>query len=496
VSADPLLTMVIMLALGAVCAAATVGVVRRLATSRNWNAPVRSDRWHSAPTALYGGIGICIGLLASIAIARGISDEFRDVTSLHATPLLSLVLSMIAAAVVGLIDDLLHLAPRWKLVLQALTASAFLWSIGGARITGIDIVDTALAFLWILTVMNAFNMVDNMDGVAATAATIGLGGIALGLPVGNFGAALSGVALLASGASLGFLFHNAPPARIFMGDCGSLMLGFLLAALPLLAIDARIGTPACDTGSLWGTAALALGCAAVPLADMMFVSLSRLARGCSPLQGGRDHSTHLLAARLGARASAVFLVAGVLAVAFAAAAVMGSDPKLERTACIVVLIGIGALVGVAWRWLRRAETECDSATQLHPLWPFARLLLDVALMSSALQLGYLLRWDFVIPPELRSSIGWSLPLVVASCVGAGALRGEYWSAWKRGGLPTLRHAAVSALLGSSVAMAAVAAAWTPDRLYSRWSMAIFVVVYVGATVALRGGVLALVGARR
>jgi len=496
VSVDPLVHLVIMLALGATCAAAAVGAVRRLAGSRGWNAPVRPDRWHSAPTALFGGVGICIGFLASLALARGVNGDFRDATSLHGNALLALVLCTVAAAVVGLIDDMLHLAPRWKLALQGLTASAFLWSIGGVHITGIDIIDTAVAFLWILTVMNAVNMIDNMDGVAATVALIGLGGISLGLPTGSLGAALSGVALLASGASLGFLFHNAPPARIFMGDCGSLMLGFLLAALPLLAFDSRMGTPSCGTASVWSTTALALGCCAVPLADMMFVSLSRLARGVSPLQGGRDHSTHLLAARLGGRSSAVFMVAGALACAFAAVGAMGSDPTLDRAAATTVVIGIAALVGVAWRWLRRASEEPTSMPQLHPLWPLVRLLLDVAVMSGALQLGYLLRWDFTIPPELRGSIGWSLPLVVASCVAASALRGEYWSAWRGGGLHTLRHAAISALLGGGAAAAAVAAAWTPDRLYSRWSMAIFAAAYIGATVLVRGSVLAFAGVRR
>lgn len=488
--------MVVLVALGTACASAAVGVVRRVATARGWNAPVRPDRWHSAPTALFGGVGICIGFLAALALARGVSGDFRDATSLHANALVALLQSTVAAALVGLIDDMLHLAPRWKLALQGLTASVFLWSIGGAHITGIDIIDTAVAFLWILTVMNAVNMIDNMDGVAATVALIGLGGIALGLPSGTLGAALGGVALLASGASLGFLFHNAPPARIFMGDCGSLMLGFLLAALPLLAFDSRMGTPSCFSASAWSSAALALGCCAVPLADMIFVSLSRLARGVSPLQGGRDHSTHLLAARIGGRSSAVFIVAGTLAFAFAAAGVMGSDPTLDRAAVTTVLIGMAALVGVAWRWLRRASDKPASMTQVHPLWPLARLLFDVALMSGALQLGYLLRWDFTIPPELRGSIGWSLPLVVASCVAANALRGEYWSAWRVGGLPSLRHAAISALLGGGGAMIAVAAAWTPDRLYSRWSMAIFAAAYIGATVLVRASVLALAGVRR
>ncbi|NBX36937.1 MAG: undecaprenyl/decaprenyl-phosphate alpha-N-acetylglucosaminyl 1-phosphate transferase [Planctomycetes bacterium] len=495
-SADPLLQMVVMLALGAACSAAGVGAVRRLAGARGWNAPVRSDRWHSAPTALFGGVGICVGLLAAIAFARGISGEFRDATSLHANPLLALIVCTVAAASVGLIDDMLHLAPRWKLALQALVASGFLWSMGGVQLTGIDIIDTALAFLWILSVMNAVNMIDNMDGVAATVAMIGLGGISLGLPSGTLKTALRDVALLASGASLGFLFHNAPPARIFMGDCGSLMLGFLLAALPLLAGDARLATPQCGAVRMWSAAALAIGCCAVPLADMIFVSLSRLARGVSPLQGGRDHSTHLLAARLGQRSSAVFVVAGGLAAMFAAAGIAAADPSLERSASAAIIIGIAAVVGVAWRWLRQVADDPPSTPRLHPIWPLVRMLLDVAVMSGALQLGYLLRWEFVIPPELRGSIGWSLPLVVASCVAASALRGEYWSAWRGGGLQALRHATVSALLGAGVATAAVAAAWTPDRLYSRWSMAIFAAAYIGATVLVRASVWALVGVRR
>ena len=208
-------------------ALAVVSTVVARAMARRFGvvAHPRADRWHHRPTATLGGV----------AIALGFSVPVLAVAPLHEVgPVIALAMLVTA---LGLADDLRHLTPATKLAGQSLLAAGALAA--GYRLgwTGSMAGDSLLTFVWLVGLTNAFNLLDNMDGLAAGIALIGAAGYLM-LALAH-GMSWDVVMLAAyAGATAGFLVFNFPPASIFMGDAGSLFLGFTLA---LLAVRSGAG---------------------------------------------------------------------------------------------------------------------------------------------------------------------------------------------------------------------------------------------------------------
>ncbi len=158
-----------------------------------------------------------------------------------------------------------------------------------AHITGFAPLDGLLSLIWIVGITNAFNLLDNIDGLSAGIATIaGTFFLAALAPGGAMPLTLAVAAFV--GASLGFLLYNARPASIFMGDSGSLFLGSFLAG-------ARRCWPRRDSKPASSpVAAIPLFILLVPIFDTAFVSVTRRLAGRSPMRGGRDHLSHRLVA--------------------------------------------------------------------------------------------------------------------------------------------------------------------------------------------------------
>src|SRR6195256_958846 len=182
----------------------------------------RQDRWHSEPTPLLGGIAIYIASTAVILwFAR---------TDLR---LLGLVGGGTILFLTGLIDAFRHLRPPTKLISQILAACVLVFSgvqIGTPWLVWATI---PLTILWVVGITNAFNLLDNMDGLSAGTAVIAAAFLfAFSVSVNNI--ALAVLCLALGGGALGFLIYNFNPARIFMGDSGSMYLGFTLSGITLL----------------------------------------------------------------------------------------------------------------------------------------------------------------------------------------------------------------------------------------------------------------------
>ncbi len=464
---------------------ALVRITRTFATRRGWVANVRADRWHTDATALFGGVGIAIAFLLVLSLARGSIDSFRDATDASGAVVVALVLGAIGAACAGIFDDVFHLKPGPKLAAQFGCACVFLWICGGIEITGSAPVDSVLCVLWIVTVMNALNMLDNMDGVAASAALVGFVAIALGNRGGASDSVWLSIAAVAAGSTAGFLAHNLPRARVFMGDCGSLFLGFLLATMVL--VSAR--TEGAGIGS--GVLLNAVGFAFVPLVDMTVVSIARIRRGQSPMQGGRDHTTHRLAL-MGLSGRTIVGFVAITSLAAAAVPLSAAHGLLAiRTAGAILAVGFVAMVGGLLRIAIHADSQeapsrtADTPHRLEAFAPFLKVVIDVVLIAAAMNLGYLIRWDFTIPLELENSLGWSLPVAIACCVTVNALMGLYWKSWRGAPWTDLRVSVGSAVLGAVASLVLVAAFWSPDRLFSRAAMGIFVVGYPALVAAMR-----------
>ncbi|MBI5577186.1 MAG: undecaprenyl/decaprenyl-phosphate alpha-N-acetylglucosaminyl 1-phosphate transferase [Deltaproteobacteria bacterium] len=221
------------------------------------------------PVPYFGGLAVYSAVLIPVAIFLRFSDQ-----------LMGLLLASTLVVLMGLIDDLGGLSPRIKLMVQVV--AVFLMIKSGIRIR-IDFMPPlaciALTFLWMIVMTNGFNLIDVMDGLAGGVACVSSAAMAvIFLLQGESIGAIVCVSLV--GALIGFLRYNRPPAQIYLGDAGSLLLGFLLGGLAVKC-DYTLRNP-----MGWLTA---LAVFAVPLFEIAFVSWLRVRRGASIFAGSRDH---------------------------------------------------------------------------------------------------------------------------------------------------------------------------------------------------------------
>ncbi len=254
---------------------ALVGL-RRSTLARRLVALPSRDRWHEQPTPILGGIGIFAGFSAGLWLPAAAG-------AFHPTkPLAGIYGGVALLFVAGLVDDLHHLRPLVKLALQCAAGGIVLATGTNVQLVHNHVVAGAIAMLWLVGLTNAFNLLDNMDGLAATLAAIAFTFFAL--------------AFAAAGAvaCAGFLPFNLRPrgrALLFMGDSGSQLLGFALAGLGLSSSWKVAGTTV-------ATLLLPILVLAVPILDTTLVTVARLLEGRPVAQGGLDHSSHRLV-RLG-----------------------------------------------------------------------------------------------------------------------------------------------------------------------------------------------------
>jgi UDP-GlcNAc:undecaprenyl-phosphate GlcNAc-1-phosphate transferase len=271
-------------------------IVARWARARGIVAIPRQDRWHRQPTPLLGGIAIYASSTAVIVWAGP-----------HDLRLLGLVGGGTLLFVTGLIDDLRRLRPHTKLVAQIVAACVLVF--GGVQVgsPALAVVAIPLTVLWVVGITNAFNLLDNIDGLSAGTAVIAAVFLfAFSVSVGNVDAAMLSLAL--GGGALGFLIYNFNPARIFMGDSGSMYLGFTLAGITLLGTHEM----ASDVFFVLLVPVAMLG---LPIMDTTLVTIVRTLEGRPLSQGGRDHLSHRLVA-VGLSERQAVLVLYVLAVSF------------------------------------------------------------------------------------------------------------------------------------------------------------------------------------
>ena len=258
-------------ALSAGLVALTIAVCRK----QGWLAKPRPDRWHRSAPSLFGGVPIWFTFVGLSAIFLPLSSPF--------------VWKLIAAAslmfVLGFVDDIVHLRPRSKLIVQLVAAGLVVGSGLTYPMFHNPTVNMVVSLLWIVGITNAINLLDNMDGLAAGVALISA--LYLAFFYASSGSRENTVlVILVAGALAGFLLFNFSPARIFMGDCGSLFIGFLLGTTSQLEVTHVAGVPA--------FAFAPVVVLAIPVFDTFFVSVTRRLRGQAVSQGGTDHSSHRL----------------------------------------------------------------------------------------------------------------------------------------------------------------------------------------------------------
>jgi UDP-GlcNAc:undecaprenyl-phosphate GlcNAc-1-phosphate transferase len=250
--------------------------LRRVALASGFVDQPADRKSHVKPIPYLGGVAIVIGTLVGLVFGGRLSPE---------TGVIALSAAMLGT--IGLLDDHKAVSAKARLTAEALAASAVLVMGVRAHVTGIAGVDIALTVVWIIGITNAVNFLDNMDGLAGgVSAAAGAAVLALALASGQDDVARLSAAL--TGASVGFLVFNRRPASIFMGDAGSLFLGFLLA-VSVLQVNPMLVPPA--------SFLVPLLLLALPVLDTTVVVLARLRHGRSVGQAGKDHLSHRLVAR-------------------------------------------------------------------------------------------------------------------------------------------------------------------------------------------------------
>jgi UDP-GlcNAc:undecaprenyl-phosphate/decaprenyl-phosphate GlcNAc-1-phosphate transferase len=243
-----------------------------------------ADRWRARATPLLGGIGIFFGITAGLwlAVAVGAVPLTREIAGIYGG------ISILFVA--GLVDDLRALPPLTKLALQVAAAVLVLATGTDVQLIHAHVIAWALALLWLVGMTNAFNLLDNMDGLAATLAAIACAFFAIDAYTVHPSHLVALLALGICFACLGFLPYNLRLRRgaaVFMGDSGSQVLGFALAALGL-ASSWNVA------GSTVATLLLPVLVLAVPILDTTLVTVVRLLEGRPVMRGGRDHTSHRL----------------------------------------------------------------------------------------------------------------------------------------------------------------------------------------------------------
>jgi UDP-GlcNAc:undecaprenyl-phosphate GlcNAc-1-phosphate transferase len=265
------------------CAGSTVfltPLALRLARRRNLLDRPGPTKSHVEAVPYLGGVAIVVAFSLVILAAELLHPDGADTKALAVTLALG-----VALALMGLVDDLRGL-PVWLRFALEVAAGVVVYATGTrAHLAGAGLgLDAVVTVAWVVGITNAFNLLDNMDGLSAGVAAIASFWLfVVGLVNGQYFVAILSLALV--GCAAGFLRHNRFPARIYMGDAGSLYLGFVLS---VLALHLR------SYATLRVTFLVPVMVLAVPIFDTALVVVARLIQRRSPFQGGRDHTSHRL----------------------------------------------------------------------------------------------------------------------------------------------------------------------------------------------------------
>ncbi|HVO29862.1 MAG TPA: hypothetical protein VMV18_03965, partial [bacterium] len=403
--------------------------VIRVAHARGLLARPREDRWHTRPTALFGGVAIFLALAVTGVLLLP-----------HSRANLAILVGGAAIFVVGLVDDIVHVKPSTKLLGQI--AAACIAAAGGVRVEFIHLpfVAIPMAIFWIVAITNAFNLLDNMDGLSAGVAAISAFFLVLFAHLqGNPDVTQLGATL--GGAAAGFLLWNFNPAKIFMGDCGSMVLGYVLACVAL------VGTwhEASNLVLVLAAPAMLL---AVPIFDTTLVTVLRTMAGRPVSQGGRDHSSHRLVA-LGMSERRAVLVLYAVCVTFGLVALAGLVYNVFAAAvgALLLLVGIfffGVFLGQVpvygpvpkssgFTDPARDRPALLNAVLLHKR-RIAEVAIDFVLVCAAYAAAYLLRYEGSIPEQDLALIATTLPLLVVIKLTSFFVFGVYRGVWKYVGI--------------------------------------------------------------
>jgi UDP-GlcNAc:undecaprenyl-phosphate GlcNAc-1-phosphate transferase len=404
------------------------------------------DRWHQVATPTFGGVGSNAGFFAAAGLARalGAAGVGAEVVAILAG------CALLFAA--GLADDLRSLPPLAKVAAQVGAAAIAVFGGGlSADMVGNDAVAAVVALVWLVGITNAFNLLDNMDGLAATMALIASAYFALDAATRHENDVVLVLALSLAVACVGFLpFNLRPrgPALVFMGDSGSQVLGFTLGALALASSWQLAGTTA-------ATLLLPVLVLAVPLLDTALVTVLRLVERRPVYQGGRDHTSHRLVYHgLSDKQTVVFLAvvaAGLGATGYAYTVLANQWVTLVGVLLsFALLVQFGAFLAGA-DGARRVQIGGFLAHRRL----LAEVVVDFALTTASLAAAYLLVVEGSGTDDQQTAFMRVLPAVLVARLGAFLAFRLYRAVWRYAGAADAARIAGAVVLSEAVAAAFV-----------------------------------------
>jgi UDP-GlcNAc:undecaprenyl-phosphate/decaprenyl-phosphate GlcNAc-1-phosphate transferase len=395
--------------------AALTPLVRTLAHRKGVVAHPKSDRWHPDPIPVLGGFAIAAAFFVTTAISTTVG------------PLVPLLIGAGLMFGLGALDDLLHFGAGTKLAVQTIIAAVVVFLMPPAHIFGLAPMDELLAVVWMVGITNAFNLLDNIDGLSAGIAAIaGIFLLAALAPGGTTPLTLAVAAFI--GAALGFLVYNVRPASIFMGDSGSLFLGSFLGGAALLSAPGLKANVA-------PVASIPLFILLIPIFDTAFVSITRRLAGRSPLVGGRDHLSHRLVA-LGMDERRAVLGLYLLAAlgGMTALALQHADvgwAAILIAAYLILLAGVGIVLGnVEAHALDADRPPPPLVSEVAYRNRIFEVLLDLALVALAYYAAFRFRFQGDEFGHFLPYFATSFPLVIACQLAGLALAGKYRQVWR------------------------------------------------------------------
>src|SRR5207253_3567419 len=420
-------------------------LVRVFARRFGFVAVPKTDRWHKKATAMLGGVAIWLSV---VIIYLGFP--------LHGTYGKWILLASTFLFLVGLVDDLIHIKPYQKLIGQILGSAYVVYYGLSLPWTGSVILNMALAIFWLVSITNAINLLDNMDGLASGIAIIAAGFLALSfVNTGQLTEAL--ILLVFAAALLGFLFYNSNPASIFMGDCGSMFVGFFLASSALINVSGG------RSRSFVPVLAVPILVLFIPIFDTTFVTVLRKLSGRAASQGGRDHTSHRLVALGLSEKRAVLMLYGLSALS-GLLAVIVRELKPDVSIALLAIFTLGlTLLGVYLAGVKGYDEEEQlRAARDKPLFAFLvdlsykrrifEVLLDMFLIVLAYWSAYAIKFEpFSDSPAWKLFLR-TLPVLVVVRLAAFLFFGVYRGMWRYTGMDDLVVFAKAVAGGSLISM--------------------------------------------
>jgi len=411
------------------CSAGMTWIVRAAAYRFGFVSVPRHERWHRKPTALFGGIAIFTSFFVGFLLFVPKQSEY-------------VVLAVCSSGMflLGLVDDFVRLKPQTKLVAQIVVATAFAYSGLVLPFSDREMVNFLITLLWLVGITNAMNLLDNMDGLCAGVAMIAAAyGLVFCAMEGDAAGVMTATVFIA--ALGGFLLFNFNPSSIFMGDAGSLFVGFLLAGV-------NVAAPNTHARSVLSILLFPCLILVIPIFDTALVSVIRKFSGRPISVGGKDHSSQRLVAVGLSERRAVLILYAVSLVSGGIAYLLNRQ-GFSYTLFFISLFVIGmVLFGV---YLSNVKVYSDDADisedrkdvfQLVADVPYkkyvALIVLDVLLVFTAYYGAYWLRFEGIQTSDrqFRLFVN-SFPIVLVLSVISFFVSGLYYDNWRYTGIRDL-----------------------------------------------------------